>query len=405
MLPIRGFVFIFILVIAGLTNAQSVLTTLAPSPFGVALTIGQWLIKDSQKVYYVQVESAGKDRESARNLGLKLATELAVGSVIISETKVKNKELISDEIIKHSSGFIYDFKVISEKVVDAKTTLIMDVWVIPSQIADRILNESEIAGKVDGVKIAIQKETYSEKSDSSEQILKLILKDYPNKAFNLTLGTTRTSLTNGKVEIYLPIEIAWSELYLNALFESIDATKDSSGVMPAVMNRNGIVSFRKKGGWINYYALYNDQKKLNLIRHYLIESEPQVSVSFKDASNQKIGSYCFQIPQFIGSFYGDAKMIVGKDNVQQPQGQFVASPTPYSSVGIYGDHEVSTTLKILDMQDPKVLKKIDSVHAKVIDKLDCYDPNSNLLLLGADALAWCSKNPKSGKKFCPDTLR
>lgn len=405
MLPIRRLAFICTLGIFSLANAQSFLTTLAPSPLGVALTIGQWLIKDSQKVYYVQVESSGKDRESARNLGLKLATELAVGSIIVSETKIQNKELISDEIIKHSSGFIYDFKVISEKVVDAKIILTMDVWVIPSQIADRILNESEISGKFDGLKIATQKETYSEKNASSEQMLKLVLKDYPNKAFNLTLGKTGTSLTNGKVEIYIPIEIAWSDVYLNALLDSINATKDSSGVIPSGLNTNNVISFRKRGGWINYYASYNDQKKLNLIRHYLIESEPQISVSFIDAANEEMGSYCFQIPQFNGGFIGDAKLIVGKDNSLQPQGQFVASPTPYSTIGIYGDHEVSTTLKILNIQDPKALKKIDSIQAKVIAKLDCFDPNSNVHLIGADALAWCSKNPKSGKLFCPDNLR
>jgi hypothetical protein len=120
---------------------------LAPSPLAIILTVGQWLIKDSQKAYYVQVESTAATAAQARAEGFKLAVSQAVGTLVVTESEVKNQQLVRNEIIQYSSGYIQDFKILSETQVGSMTRIIMDVWVTESKIADRLLNLS----KADGV--------------------------------------------------------------------------------------------------------------------------------------------------------------------------------------------------------------------------------------------------------------
>ncbi len=94
---------------APLAQAQltPVLTaSLTPSPLGIALTVGKWIYDAAtkQQVYYVEVAGEGPDPTQARDNGFRLATELALGSLISSETEVRNGRIQRDEIISYSSG-------------------------------------------------------------------------------------------------------------------------------------------------------------------------------------------------------------------------------------------------------------------------------------------------------------
>ena len=70
-----------------------------PSPLGIILTVGQWIYNGTEKVYYIEVEGEGPTPEEARLNGFRLAVEQSVGSIIASETEVRNERAIRDEII------------------------------------------------------------------------------------------------------------------------------------------------------------------------------------------------------------------------------------------------------------------------------------------------------------------
>jgi len=383
--------------------AQLSLSALSPSPISIAITLGKWIFIEDKKVYYIQVESIGADKDLARNVGFQLATERAVGALVVSETEVSSNELIRKDFYKYSSGFIHDFKVISEKKEGDKVILLMDVWVAESAIADRILNKSNVSGKIDGARVAVQKETIINKNNSAENIMRTVLKDYPARAFNITVGKSTTRLVNTQVEITVPVEVAWSDNYLNALIDVIDKTKDGSNRISRGANGSqiGVISYRKKGGWIDYFASYQDFERLQIVRQYLIDSRPHLLLTFVGTNNQQLRSYCFEIPQLNGNYYGDAKMIIGKHNTDVPQGQFVAADTPYSHVGIYGDHEVATRLQIRDIQDPNMLKQLDTINVAVASKLECLGTDIKFDSRETGVIEWCKKNPGNGKMYCP----
>ena len=108
--------------------AQSISPFLSSNPITLALTIGQWLMKDLRKVYYIQVKSTAETIELARAEGFKYAVSQAVGTLVLAETVVKNNELNRKDIIQYSSGYVEDFKVLQEIQVDGGVQIIMDVF-------------------------------------------------------------------------------------------------------------------------------------------------------------------------------------------------------------------------------------------------------------------------------------
>jgi hypothetical protein len=155
------------------------------SHLSIALSVGKWLIKDSKKVYYIQVESTAPSEEQARQAGFKLAVTQALGALVVAETEVKNKELVRNEILQYSAGYIDDFKIVSNTQVGGMTRLVMDVWVVESKISNRVLGESRADGTVDGSRAALQQQTYLREQYTSDQLIDLVTRDFPKHAFDV----------------------------------------------------------------------------------------------------------------------------------------------------------------------------------------------------------------------------
>ena len=81
--------------------SPAVTAALVPSPLGIVLTVGQWLLQDRRQVYYIQVQAPGDTFDQARQNAFRLAVEQAVGTLILSETESRNARLHRDEIITY----------------------------------------------------------------------------------------------------------------------------------------------------------------------------------------------------------------------------------------------------------------------------------------------------------------
>src|SRR6056297_2641338 len=80
-----------------------VLTT---SPVSIAISIGKWLIEDRQQLYYLRVKSSGSTETEARQSAFQFAIDQAVGSLIVTETKVDQGQVLADRSIEYSSAFV-----------------------------------------------------------------------------------------------------------------------------------------------------------------------------------------------------------------------------------------------------------------------------------------------------------
>ena len=146
------------------------------------IKVGEWLNKitinsEKVKVYYIQVEVTASNFDQAKESGFKLAIQEALGTFVTTEKVIKFDEVTRNDIVTYSGGYIQDFKIIKENRDKLSTTLVMDVWVSESKIANRLLNTSTNKGELDGRKIEAQLATIVKDKEDAFKLLNIVLQD------------------------------------------------------------------------------------------------------------------------------------------------------------------------------------------------------------------------------------
>jgi hypothetical protein len=208
----------------------------------IALTVGQWIAKDSKKVYYVQVEATGTNTQIAQDAARRKAVELAVGTVVLGESESDGSRLKRNEVITYSAGMVEDYKVLSEVQIGGQTRVVMDVWVSDSKIANRLLSMGQSqGGTINGEQIRKDWQTDQSKRKADEDgmaMMNRVLGDYPRAAYSLKIVSTRVTRENGILAFETKVEIKYSKEYLAALEEVIERTR--SGTWNSSNGRYGI---------------------------------------------------------------------------------------------------------------------------------------------------------------------
>lgn len=287
--------------------AQAQVSALLPSPAGIVLTAGVWLLGDSnKKVYQVDVECRANSFEEARVECFRLAVENAVGSLVASETEVQRQRITRDEIINYSSGYV-DRYVVLERQESPYHKVKMRVWVFRSGIADRLSVRSETAGGIDGQRADAQVSTILHERAQGDRLVASVIKDFPHKSFDIEVGSPTVSLNyNRTVQLRVPYTLRWNYTYLSSLAEALEATAqerkadrcyaDSSwGCNQASYIK--IISGSPSSGsgrWFGWHTTlgFGDTNKLQMIADRFVRSEPLVKLVIRDDANNVVHSSC-----------------------------------------------------------------------------------------------------------------
>lgn len=291
-------------------KAQNITALLAPNPITIALTVGQWLLKDSQKAYFIQVESTATTPALARAEGFKLAVSQAVGTLVVAETEVKNQQLVRSEIVQYSSGYIQNFRILSETQVGSMTRVVMDVWVTESKIADRLLSISKADGVIEGEKSAAQFQNNLSQHQSGDRLLGLVLRDFPTRAFDLKVGKAKVAMQNRDVQIQIPVKISWNKEYIGALAEALDKTRDGQG-FNSYKGRPwaAVIRYKNKSDWFMSTASFRDGYAPGLLDEALIQSHPLLRLVIKSESGAVQYVECYRYRGFMATQYQDGQNI------------------------------------------------------------------------------------------------
>jgi len=278
---------------------------LAPSPLGIVLTVGQWLMKDRVEVYYVRVQGTASNESQARDNAFRLAINQAVGSLIVSETTVRNGDLAGHEILNYSSGFVHDFKVLKTAVSGADVTVEMDVWVSKSLIADRVLNISRGQAQVEGGRISAQIQSFQQERNTADRVLETVLADYPRRAFDIRVGKTQVAADERRqIWLQVPIEISWNPTYMASLSEAIRTInqKPNCSGWFSVCQSEYIV--RAPG----VTAHFDDDRVFWIFDKHTSRTNPQVLMTILDSSGRPQHRDCFAVPE-LGYDYSPWKFV------------------------------------------------------------------------------------------------
>ena len=263
---------------------------LMPSPLGVVLTVGQWLLfSDNKRIYYIEVAGRGATEQQARDNGFRLAVEQALGSLISSETEVINGRIARDEIINYAAGYVDRFTIVSTGTAGNQVEVVMKVWVGRSALSDRLLNRSAKSGEVDGARASVQLQTLNQERATGDALLQTVLNDFPKRAFDIELKPADVLRQNRSPIVEINFKLKWNQDYLRSLCAAVQATGQKISRPAVSISVHG-------GGWfggVSCSASYDDNTKFELVANRMYVLQPTVLVTLRGPAREIIFSSCF----------------------------------------------------------------------------------------------------------------
>jgi len=205
-------------------------TTSALNTLSFALSAGRWILKDRVEVYYLRVQGAGRTQSEARDQAFRLAVAQAIGTLLVTETVLRDGRIVRDELIAHSSGMIHDFREIETRTESALHVVVIDVWVARSEISNRILSQSRDTGRIEGERLSKQIDSFKETRKTGDGLVRVVLRDFPARAFSVTLEKTSvTADSQRSLHLLVPVRLAWDPAWLKSLTEAAEGASHQPG--------------------------------------------------------------------------------------------------------------------------------------------------------------------------------
>ena len=292
---------LLLLTLAVPATANEVLKLFTPTPVAVVLKVGEWLTRDRETVYYIQVEGVAATEAEARTQAFRLAVEQAVGSLLLTETAVKNGEVQRHEIINYSSGYIRDFEYVSKKSGSWGTSLVVDVWVAGSKIADRLGVRARSTGDLAGGKIAESLASIQQQNDSGDAVVLAVLTDFPERAWDIKVTQIEYTLVNRDPILNINFTTSWRQEFITSFEEALKSVADHNDWD---FSRPGVIFDREPclAFFSTCKKIYiTDRARETLIKDKTIGTYPMVLITIYDRMKTPLYQDCWRFSNLQGS--------------------------------------------------------------------------------------------------------
>lgn len=318
----------------------------APSPLTVILQVGKWMWQEREEVYYVRVRAVGKNEQDAREQAFRLAVDQAVGSLLLSDIRVRDGEVKRNDIINYSSGFIHGFKILDRQRVSQGFQIDLDVWVRKSGIADRLLADSQATDQIDGGQIAESFNSLKREREQGDRALASVLEDFPKKSFDIKFDNIRSWMDGDRrLRLQVDYTVSWNAKYVKSLADAMTAVaqdREAQGCYRAPYRCEyatvAMIRFLPEGNSFFRdvrYLGFRDRQRTNLLRAGTTAKNPLIRVTLHDGHGGIGYRGCFAMNELSETNYSpersfvrvyDERMIVDGDLAVATRSEFVVDP-------------------------------------------------------------------------------
>jgi len=328
-----------------------------------------YIKRDTGRVFFVQVDAEGITADLAIENGFKRAVEQAVGSLVLSEFKVKDDQVLKNEIIKYSAGYIESYKIISQTIVDSKFKIVMNVWVGESKIADRLGSFGKNEGDIDGARASAQIKSLLSQKNQADALLEKLTKNFPQDAFNATIKGSEVLLNGRTPEIIFVINIEWRKEYFEAIAEALERTREGKSINPQSYGSNqqwgSVIAFKRKGDWLPTIASFKDPEKKLIFIDNISNNKPRIKVSILDVSGQAIGFQCFENDAL------DGRVLYDNRDRPRPILPFYEVNPEYKDFALHGEVNTNTKITYKIPAFSQIVDKMSKSKIEVVRANDC----------------------------------
>jgi hypothetical protein len=322
-------------------------TVITPSPLGIVIAVRSYL-KDQKKVYYIRVESQARDFEQAKKQVFRLASEQVAGTVVLSETELRNSNLTRDEIITYSSGLIDEYKIVDRFDGAGFVKLTMDVWIAESVMAQRLLAKSAHDQKINGDSLATRVNSIVDERNRGDAVIAAVMRDMPRRGFVVKLQPAQVSMSPDRtVTLSIRADVAWDSRYVDAF----TAAAKETGNPPNPICWSNCV---KTPYYLNGYV-FEDPQKLQMVIGYVRAARPTLKVEIQDPNGQALSRICQPLPLLQEYTRAENPMIiVGAQHVM-----------------VGADNKFASNFNFYLGADTAKLARLDEIRAEVVTQSQC----------------------------------
>lgn len=175
---------------------------------------------EPEKVEKVVVTGIGINADKARQNAIRNAVEQVVGTYVSSDTMVQDSQLIKDEILSFSGGYVKESKLISTEKDDDIVKVKLEALVISTKLRRKVQSLNITIKNIDGDSLFGEAISKSDANVNASLLLNKIMSKFPQSAYNITIGKPEISSTNSdtnQTNISVPTTIKWDKTYLDEL--------------------------------------------------------------------------------------------------------------------------------------------------------------------------------------------
>lgn len=223
----------------------------------------------SPEIKVVEVEGVGENQSKAKEDAYRNAVEKAVGSFVSADLVAKNDQLIKDEVLNYSVGYIEKSEVISEgKRPDGLYSIKLRASVVKKKLTRQLEALNIATADVDSESIFAEAVTTSNQRESAQKIWAKLFEDFWSKAFEVEVSG-KPQLAYGpddNVQAYFKVVVRFNEQFLQELENTMRATGSSLRTYQRPENINPIKSgFSSACSFtVDYYNYHGDLITNNL---------------------------------------------------------------------------------------------------------------------------------------------
>ena len=204
------------------------------------------LLLISSPVYAIVVTGEGFSFEDAKQQAFKKAVEKEVGVIVDSERIVVEQDLISNQILTYSGGYVTSYTLIEHYPIGELQYVKLDVTVASSKLKDFILLQPHEILDFDGSQFKEIISSYKQQAIDADALVDNFLKYYPHEAFLITADeyvVMTDPYRNSYIEI--PYTIQWNDEFLYALEEisGLVGSRDPVLKVPKIVLKNRSVYY------------------------------------------------------------------------------------------------------------------------------------------------------------------
>lgn len=176
--------------------------------------------EEPEKTETVVVTGFGLDADKAWLNGIRNAVEQVVGTYVSSDTMVKDSQLIKDEILSYSGGYVKESKILATDTSDGLVKVKLEVIVVSTKLKRKIQALNISVKKVDGGSLFGEAFSKAKIAKDGNDLLLDVLSKYPQAAYQTEVGKPELLAVNhetNKAKIRLNIKISIDNQFIDEI--------------------------------------------------------------------------------------------------------------------------------------------------------------------------------------------